>query len=147
MPLCDFGSMVQGFAGVCSLQPVFTPARLQPEGKAAQPTQSAPWTELVYGMVGRMAPQVVPTHARHLPSPPAHHLPQPPARARRVLNSRDSKANDPGELEQLDRWCDLEEDFEHVSMQAWYTVVAQVRARACALHFARWVRGWVCWCV
>eukprot|EP00967_Tisochrysis_lutea_P063958 scaffold82678_cov23-Tisochrysis_lutea.AAC.1 len=43
-----------------------------------------------------------------------------------VLNTRSSKAAEPAELEKIDMWQDVDENFETVSQQAWNSVIAQV---------------------
>jgi len=44
----------------------------------------------------------------------------------RVLNTRSSKAAEPAELEKIDMWQDVDENFETVSQQAWNSVIAQI---------------------
>jgi hypothetical protein len=52
----------------------------------------------------------------------------------RVLNTRSNKAAEPGELEQIDMWEDVDTNFETVSMQAWNTLISQVRVFVGVLH-------------
>ena len=56
-------------------------------------------------------------------------------RCRAILVKREAKAVSETELEALDGWFDLEDDFELLSFKAWNAVIYQVRSYFTLLSF------------